>query len=157
MWHFFLLSSVFDFYRQPGLPDFSWSEHTKTGKNIPNDLKLCQKAVTYVYKMAEPYSKWSKNIKHFLFQGTPNFPKFGIFVSKTNHLATLQATSATKPVLKSTCERRCATVSKFEMSKVKMSKSNISEVKKCPKNYEHFKDKMSKSNTYIGSQQNVQK
>jgi hypothetical protein len=25
-----------------GLPDFSWSKHTKTGKNIPNYYKLYQ-------------------------------------------------------------------------------------------------------------------
>jgi hypothetical protein len=24
----------------PGLPDFSWSKHTKLRKNIPNDCKL---------------------------------------------------------------------------------------------------------------------
>jgi hypothetical protein len=29
------------------VPDFSWSKHTKTGKNIPNDYKLYQTAINY--------------------------------------------------------------------------------------------------------------
>jgi hypothetical protein len=32
---------------QTGLPDFSWSKHTKTERNIPNDHKLCQKEVNF--------------------------------------------------------------------------------------------------------------
>jgi hypothetical protein len=30
-----------------GLPDFSWSEHSKLGKNITNDHKLYQTAISY--------------------------------------------------------------------------------------------------------------
>jgi hypothetical protein len=42
-----------------GLPDFSWSKHTKNVKNIPNDHKLYQKAINYVYQMAVKYSNLS--------------------------------------------------------------------------------------------------
>jgi hypothetical protein len=35
-----------------GLPDYSWSKHTKTGKNIANDHKLFQTAIKY--------TKWPK-------------------------------------------------------------------------------------------------
>jgi hypothetical protein len=33
---------------QSGLPDFYWSQDTKTGKNIPN----------YAYQIAIKYTKW---------------------------------------------------------------------------------------------------
>jgi hypothetical protein len=37
--------------RAPGLPDFSWSKHTKTGKlHIPNDPEI--------YQMATKNTKW---------------------------------------------------------------------------------------------------
>jgi hypothetical protein len=39
---------------RPGLPDFSWSEHTKLGKNIPNDHNLYQTAINYT-----KCSQWS--------------------------------------------------------------------------------------------------
>jgi hypothetical protein len=31
----------------PGLPDFSWSKHSKLGKNITNDHKLYQMTINY--------------------------------------------------------------------------------------------------------------
>jgi hypothetical protein len=81
-----------------GLPDFSWSKHTKLGKiyqigkNIPNDDQPYQTAINY--------TKWTENIpnghkiyQHFPFQGTPKFTQIGIFGLKTNHLATLLRTS----------------------------------------------------------------
>jgi hypothetical protein len=33
-------------------------QHTKTGKNIPNDHKIYQMDTTYVYLMATKYTKW---------------------------------------------------------------------------------------------------
>jgi hypothetical protein len=55
-----------------GLPDFSWSKHSKLGKKynkwpqtIPNGHKL--------YQMAIKYSKWSWNIPTFTIKGHPKF------------------------------------------------------------------------------------
>jgi hypothetical protein len=82
-------------YILPGLPDFSWSKHTKMGKlyqmatnytkrpqiipkfsdNIPNGLKIFQMAIKYT--------------KQFAFQGPPKFTQIGIFGLKINHLAAL--------------------------------------------------------------------
>jgi hypothetical protein len=64
----------------PGLPDFSWPKHTKTGK---------------IYPMTTNYTKLIQNIpngykiyQHFPFQGSPKHTK-KFFVMKINHLATL--------------------------------------------------------------------
>jgi hypothetical protein len=58
------------------------------GKNVPNDHKLYQTAITF--------SKWPLNIphghkiyQHFPFQCSPKFTQIGIFGLKLNHLATL--------------------------------------------------------------------
>jgi hypothetical protein len=55
-----------------GLPDFSWSKHTKMGKNITNDHKLYQTAINF--------TKWPQNIpnghkiyQHLPFKGPPKF------------------------------------------------------------------------------------
>jgi hypothetical protein len=32
---------------EAGLPDFSWSKHTKTEINVPNARNLCRKTVNY--------------------------------------------------------------------------------------------------------------
>jgi hypothetical protein len=48
----FLQVSILNIKLSSGLPDFSWSKHTKTGNTyIPNDHKL--------YQTAEKYSKLS--------------------------------------------------------------------------------------------------
>jgi hypothetical protein len=65
----------------PGLPDFSWSKHTKMGKNIPNYHTLYQTSIKY--------TNGHKIYQHFLFQGPPKFTQIGIFGLKINHLATL--------------------------------------------------------------------
>jgi hypothetical protein len=73
-----------------GLPDFSWSKHTKMGKmHIPNDHRLFQTAINY--------TKWPNNIpnghkiyKHFSFQVPPKFTQILIFGLKTNDLANLE-------------------------------------------------------------------
>jgi hypothetical protein len=56
---------------EPGLPDFSWHNSPKRGKNIPNGHKIYQMATKYtkwpqnipnghkIYKMPTKYTKWS--------------------------------------------------------------------------------------------------
>jgi hypothetical protein len=44
-----------------GLPDFSWSKHTKTGN-------IKQITVNYIYQMAGKYFKWSSNVTTFSIQ-----------------------------------------------------------------------------------------
>jgi hypothetical protein len=73
---------------ESGLPDFSWSKHTKWGKNITNDHKL--------YQTAMNDTKWPWNIpnghkiyQHLPFKGPSKFTQIGIYGLKTNHLATL--------------------------------------------------------------------
>jgi hypothetical protein len=69
-------------------------QHTKTGKNIPNDHTM--------YQMAIIYTKWLSNIpnghkiyQHFPFQCPPKHIKFGIFGMKIFHLATLSTITKT--------------------------------------------------------------
>jgi hypothetical protein len=73
------------------LPDFSWSKHTKSGENIPNDR--------YLNQMYLNNTKRPKNIPnghkiklHSPFQCPPNFTQIGILGMKINHLATLTQT-----------------------------------------------------------------
>jgi hypothetical protein len=65
---------------EPGLPDFSWSKHLKTGK-------IYHMTTNYVYQMAIKYKKWPqtttnghKMYKHFPFKGPPKTPKLGFLV-----------------------------------------------------------------------------
>jgi hypothetical protein len=37
-------------------------QFTKTGKNIPNDHKLYQSAITYLYQMAGKLTKWPLHV-----------------------------------------------------------------------------------------------
>jgi cytochrome c len=60
-----------------GCQIFLFSKHTKTGKNIPNDHKRFQMAISY--------AKWLKNIpnghkiyQHFPFFGPSKFTQIGI-------------------------------------------------------------------------------
>jgi hypothetical protein len=71
-----------------GLPDFSWSQHTKTEKSIPNDHKLYQTAIYYT-KCSQMISNSRKIYQHFLLQGPPKYTQIWIFGLKINHLATL--------------------------------------------------------------------
>jgi hypothetical protein len=69
----------------PGMPDFSWSKHTKMWKNLINVHKLYQTAITYhnLYQMAVNYSKFFikyRNIFHS--KALQNFPKLGFLVRK---------------------------------------------------------------------------
>jgi hypothetical protein len=61
---------------------------TKTGKNVPNDHKPCQKAVNYT-KWPYVIPNGHKIYQHFPIEGPPKFTKIGIFGLKTNHLAIL--------------------------------------------------------------------
>jgi hypothetical protein len=57
---------------------FFFVQHTKTGKNVPNELKI--------YQMAVNRTQRSLNIP---LQDPPKFTQIGIFGFKTSHLATL--------------------------------------------------------------------
>jgi hypothetical protein len=74
--------------RKSGLPDFYWSKHTKTGKNITNDHKKYQLAIKYK-KWPQTTPKGHKIYQHFPFRGTPKCTQIGLFGLKVNHLATL--------------------------------------------------------------------
>jgi hypothetical protein len=54
---------------------FFMLQHTKTGKNVPNNQKI--------YQMAIKYAKWpkiyQKDIKHLPLQGPPKFTQIWIF------------------------------------------------------------------------------
>jgi hypothetical protein len=65
-------------------------EHTKTGKNIPNDHKMYQIARRYTKKLSS-IPNGHKIYKHFPFQGPAKYtPKIGILGLKMYHLATLE-------------------------------------------------------------------
>jgi hypothetical protein len=63
-------------------------QHTKTGKNLPNDYKIYQMAIKY---FQWPYNRPNlhKIYQHFQFEDHPKFTQIGLFGSKTNHLASL--------------------------------------------------------------------
>jgi predicted RNA-binding protein with PIN domain len=65
---------------------------TKTGKNIANEHKTCQMVINYpkVFQVAIKY------INIFPSKALQNLPKFGIFVLKRKHLATLVFTRNAK-------------------------------------------------------------
>jgi hypothetical protein len=78
------------FFRlKKGLPDFSRSKYTKTGKNLPNDQKLCQTAIHYARRpLIIPNGR--KIYQHFPFQALRIYTQVGIFGPQINHLATLK-------------------------------------------------------------------
>jgi hypothetical protein len=77
-----------------GLPDFSWSKHTKMGKKLPNDHKLNQTSISYIYQTYAKYILDSHKIyQYFPFQVPPKFTQSGISSLKINHLATLSQQS----------------------------------------------------------------
>jgi hypothetical protein len=82
-----------------GLPDFSWSKHTKTGK---------------IYQMTVPnYTKWTLKIKvyqHFLFQAPPKFTQIGIFgkkIKKTSGNPGGSASLLSQSITSSQTTRQC--------------------------------------------------
>jgi hypothetical protein len=72
---------------RPGLPDFSLTEHTKTGKIY--QITTNQTTINYAKWTYVKYSKYSKIYQHFPFQGLPKFTQIEIFGTNINHLATL--------------------------------------------------------------------
>jgi hypothetical protein len=87
-----------------GLPDFSWSKHTKMGK---------------LYQMTANYTKRPRVIpnghkfipndrkiyQHRPFQGPPKYTQTGHFGHKINHLATLKLNGKNKASLENMCTK----------------------------------------------------
>jgi hypothetical protein len=77
-----------------GLPDFSWSEHTKTEK-VYQIVSNYTKRPYIILNGHKLYQNCRKK-QHFPFQGPPNYNQIGAFGLKRNHLATLDAGSRKK-------------------------------------------------------------
>jgi hypothetical protein len=75
-------------YCLPGLPDLSWSKHTRT-------VKVYQMTTNYTKRLCiipdghKLYQTAVKVYQHFPFQGPPKYTQLGIFGPKINHLAPL--------------------------------------------------------------------
>jgi hypothetical protein len=75
---------------EPGLPDFSWSKHTKTGKiyqRTTNYTKRPYKQYTYYVNGQKVFQMAVKYTYIFHYKALQNIPE--IFGLKINHLATL--------------------------------------------------------------------
>jgi hypothetical protein len=62
--------------------------NTKTGKNVPNEHKMCRMIIKYP-KCPKNIPNDHKIYQHFPIQGPPKFEQIGIFGLKINQLATL--------------------------------------------------------------------
>jgi hypothetical protein len=68
-----------------GLPDFSWSKHTKTGT-------IYQRTTNYTkrpYVVPNGHKLYQKALKYFPFYGPSKYTQIGTFGLKINHLAIL--------------------------------------------------------------------
>jgi hypothetical protein len=74
------------------LPDFSWYNIPKNGKNIPKDHKMFQVTVKYTQWQQKRPNCLSLKYQHLPLQDTPEFTQIVIFGLKINHLATMRPT-----------------------------------------------------------------
>jgi hypothetical protein len=86
-WEKVFISLIAETSRNAGLPDFSWymipkpEKCTKQTQNVLNGHKISQISLNIPY--------CHKIYQHFPILGPPKFTLIGIFILKTNHLATL--------------------------------------------------------------------